>query len=154
MTNALWRQCIGLAIAATAAIGLTVGVAGTAMADNALHMHIENESKVTLYYKTGVSAVDYPATIAAGTTSEGIKGPHSGGGGDGQITYMNASSPSAATCTFTLGYGYKYNGTTDHCDDKTFTITLTPATGVCTLVKDGNCEGAGSCDCKFKYTQP
>ena len=153
MTNSLWRQCAGLAIAAMAALGLTVGVAGTAMADNALHMHIENQSSVTLYYETGVSAVDYPDTIAAGTTSEGIKGPHSGGGGDGQITYMNAQTPSAATCTVTLAYGYKYNGTTNHCDNKKFTMTTKPSSA-CTLVQDGNCEGAGSCDCKFKYTQP
>jgi hypothetical protein len=130
---------------------LAAGLADGALADNELHMHIDNQSQDTLYYETGVGVEDAPETIAAGQDSGAIKGPHKGDGGDGQATYTNNQNPADATCSVTLGYGYEYNGTTDQCDNKKFNIT---EKGQCTLVKDGNCEGAGSCDCKFKFTIP
>jgi opacity protein-like surface antigen len=148
MTNGVSSlKTLGLCMAAGFALA-AVSI-GAAQAADGLQMAIENESTDTLYYETGVGVENAPETIAPNTTSSYIKGPHSGGGGDGQATYTNSQNPASATCSVTLGYGYEWNDVTDHCDKKKFNIT---EKGQCTLVKDGDCEGSGSCKCKFKFT--
>lgn len=130
---------------------LTAAAVAPANAGGGMEMKIENQSKDTLYYETGVGVENAPQTIAPGTTSSYIKGPHKGSGGDGQATYVNATSAADVTCSVTLAYGYEWNDVTDKCDNKKFTLTTNK--GSCSLVKDGDCTGSSSCDCRFKFTE-
>jgi hypothetical protein len=144
MKNRLSVLC-GLGLAAVLALSAVPDPASA----NDLRMYIENESSETLYFETQVGVEGYPDTIQPQTTSSDIRATHKGGGGDGQVTYTNNQNPMAASCKVTLGYGFRYDGVTDSCDDKKFSPVTT---GACTLVQDGDCFGSGSCNCNFKFT--
>jgi len=114
------------------------------LAEN-LHMYINNQtSDETLYFHIQVGADQWPDTIPPETTSDNIQANHSGGGGDGEITYRTKRQP---VCQVTLAFGYEHNDVTDKCDKKTFE---TDVKGNCTL-EHTDCGGNGDCSCYFDF---
>jgi hypothetical protein len=113
------------------------------LAEN-LHMYINNQSAEELDFHIQVGVDEWPDTIAAGTTSGNIQANHSGGGGDGEITYRTKQRP---VCQITLVFGYEHNATTGKCDKKTFDPV---AKGSCSLAQT-TCGGDGDCECYFDF---
>lgn len=117
---------------------------GAGLAEN-LHLYINNQtSDETLYFHIQVGAAQWPDTIPPDTTSDNIQVNHSGGGGDGEITYRTKQNP---LCQVTLGFGYEHNDATDKCDKKTFKTNIK---GKCTL-EQTSCGGNGDCSCYFDF---
>lgn len=151
MTSRLSRRCWTLLAAAFALMTASAGPGFAAQ--NFLKMYIENKSTETLYYDDSSEVQEYPDSIAPGTTSTEIKPNKPVDVGEtykGSITYTNSQNSSDATCAVELKASFTYNAKTDHCDDKTF--HLDTLKGTCTLVKEGDCFGSGSCGCNFAFS--